>query len=59
VRVDHSVIGDDVVIRHPIRISNSVVLPGVVVDSTADLDSVVMNGEHSVYCPGIAASIAQ
>jgi dTDP-glucose pyrophosphorylase len=59
VRVDHSVIGDDVVIRHPIRIANSVVLPGVVVDSTADLDSVVMNGEHSVYCPGIAASIAQ
>jgi NDP-sugar pyrophosphorylase family protein len=54
VRVDLSVIGDGVTIRHPIRISNSVILPGVVVDATGDLDSVVMDGEHSVYCPGVA-----
>lgn len=58
VTIENSVIGDGAIIRHPIRIANSVILPGVVVDSTTDLDSVVMNGEHSVYCPGIAATLA-
>ncbi|MFO7693126.1 MAG: sugar phosphate nucleotidyltransferase [Vicinamibacterales bacterium] len=53
--IERSVIGAGVVILHPIRISNAVILPNVVVDSSVDLDSVVMNGEHSVYCPGIAA----
>jgi NDP-sugar pyrophosphorylase family protein len=51
-RIEHSVIGDGVVIRHPIRITNSVIMPNVVVDATHDLDAVVMDGEHSVYCPG-------
>jgi glucose-1-phosphate thymidylyltransferase len=53
--IERSVIGDGVVIRHPIRISNSVIMPNVVVDATNDLDSVVMDGEHTVYCPGVAA----
>jgi dTDP-glucose pyrophosphorylase len=53
--IERSVVGDDVVIRHPIRITNSVILPNVVVDATTDLDSVVMDGEHTVYCPGVAA----
>jgi glucose-1-phosphate thymidylyltransferase len=57
VRIERSVIGDHVIIRHPIRISNSVIMPNVVVDQTTDLDSVVMDGEHSVYCPGIAAAV--
>lgn len=52
-RVERSVIGEGVLVRHPIRISNSVILPNVVVDSTHDLDSVVMDGEHSVYCPAL------
>jgi dTDP-glucose pyrophosphorylase len=52
-RVERSVIGEGVLVRHPIRISNSVILPNVVVDSKHDLDCVVMDGEHSVYCPGI------
>ena len=43
-------------IRHPIRISNSVVMPDVVVDAAHDLDAVVMDGEHSVYCPGLGAA---
>jgi dTDP-glucose pyrophosphorylase len=55
--IENSVIGDNVVIRHPIRIVNSVILPGVVVESTTDLDSVVLNDEHSVYCPGVLASL--
>jgi dTDP-glucose pyrophosphorylase len=56
-RIERSVIGDGVVIRHPIRISNSVIMSNVAVDSTTDLDSVVMDGEHVVYCPGIATGI--
>jgi dTDP-glucose pyrophosphorylase len=50
-RVERSVIGDGVLVRHPIRISNSVILPNVVVDGRQDLDCVVMDAEHSVYCP--------
>jgi dTDP-glucose pyrophosphorylase len=57
VRVERSVIGDGAVIKHPIRISNCVIMPRVAVDSKTDLDSVVMDGEHSVYCPGVAAAI--
>jgi glucose-1-phosphate thymidylyltransferase len=53
-RIEHSVIGDGVTIRQPIRISNSVIMPHVLVDSARDLDSVVMDGEHSVYCPDAA-----
>ena len=58
VTIERSVIGDQVIIRHPIRITNSVIMPNVVVDATNDLDSVVMDGEHSVYCPGVAAAVA-
>ena len=55
-RIERSVIGEGVIIRHPIRITNSR-------DHAerrrrrrrTDLDSVVMDGEHSVYCPGVAA----
>ena len=54
-RIENSVVGNGVVIRHPIRISNSVIMPNVVVDASSDLDSVVMDGEHTVYCPGVAA----
>ena len=56
--VEHSVIGKDVTITHPIRITNSVILPGVTVSAATDLDSVVMDGEHTVYCPGVAAIAA-
>jgi dTDP-glucose pyrophosphorylase len=53
-RIERSVIGDGVTIRQPIRISNSVIMSNVVVDSARDLDLVVMDGEHSVYCPEAA-----
>jgi ADP-glucose pyrophosphorylase len=52
------VIGRGVVITHPIRISHSVILPGVKVTATTDLDSIVMDGEHTVYCPGVSAASA-
>lgn len=53
-RVERSVIGAGVLVRHPIRISNSVILPNVVVDVKHDLDGVVMDAEHSIYCPGLS-----
>jgi NDP-sugar pyrophosphorylase family protein len=56
--IERSVIGKGVVIDHPIRIANSVILPGVHVTASTDLDSVVMDGEHTVYCPGVAAAAA-
>ena len=54
-QIDRSVIGKGVVVTHPIKISNSVIMPGVTVSASTDLDSVVMDGEHTVYCPGVAA----
>ncbi|MCX5884577.1 MAG: sugar phosphate nucleotidyltransferase [Proteobacteria bacterium] len=56
-RIERSVIGDGVVIRYPIRISNSVIMPNVVVEAASDLDSVVMDGEHLVYCLGVATGV--
>lgn len=53
--VDNSVIGARARLLHPIRITNSVILPDVTVDSKTDLDAVVMSGEHSVHCPSAAA----
>jgi hypothetical protein len=29
-------------------------MPNVIVDASTDLDSVEMDGEHTVYCPGVA-----
>jgi glucose-1-phosphate thymidylyltransferase len=57
--ITRSVIGDGVIIRHPIRITNSVITPNVVVDSTADIDCVVFNGEHSVYCPSLVEGLSR
>lgn len=57
--VERSVVGRDVVVTHPIRITNSVIMPGVTVTATTDLDSVVMDGEHTVYCPDIVSHAAQ
>ena len=56
--IEHSVIGKDVVVSHPIRISHSVIMPGVTVQASTDLDSVVMDGEHTVYCPGVAKHVS-
>jgi dTDP-glucose pyrophosphorylase len=56
--VERSVIGEGVLVRHPIRITNSVILPNVVVDATHDIDCVVMDAEHSVYCPAVGKAHA-
>jgi dTDP-glucose pyrophosphorylase len=53
-RVERSVIGEGVLVRHPIRIVNSVILPNAVVDARHDLDGVVMDGEHTIFCPALS-----
>lgn len=55
--ISKSVIGDGVVITHPIRITHSVVMPGVVVESATDLDGVVFDGEHAVHCPTVVTAV--
>lgn len=48
----HSVIGADVTIVHPIVIKNSLVFPGVVVDSTEPLDRVIVVDDATIIpCP--------
>ena len=54
--VERSVIGEGVLVRHPIRIVNSVLLPNAVIDTRHDLDGVVMDGEHTIYCPTLSSS---
>lgn len=49
-RIGQSVIGDGVVIRRPIRISRSLITPGCVVDSSRDLDGVIIAGGNSIQC---------
>lgn len=56
-QITNSVVGAHVTVEHPIRIANSVILPGVVVQSTTDLDAVVMSNEHTVHCPEAAAGL--
>jgi glucose-1-phosphate thymidylyltransferase len=56
-QIENSVIGAHVQVRHPIRIANSVIMPGIVVDSTTDLDAVVISGEHTVHCPAAVAGL--
>jgi dTDP-glucose pyrophosphorylase len=53
--VERSVIGEGVLVRHPIRIINSVILPNAVVDAKHDVDGVVMDGEHTIFCPDFRA----
>jgi dTDP-glucose pyrophosphorylase len=57
-RVENSVIGARARLLHPIRITNSVIMSDVVVDSTTDLDAVVMSGEHSVHCPSVVPRVS-
>lgn len=57
--VENSVIGAQAVVRHPIRITNSVIMSGVVVDSDTDLDSVVMSSDATVHCPMLPAGLRQ
>lgn len=56
--VENSVIGARARLLYPIRVTNSVIMSDVVVDSTTDLDAVVMSGEHSVHCPSVVPRVS-
>jgi len=48
--VDGSVLGNNVVIRHPIAIRNSLILADSVVESSTDLDQMLITPDASVQC---------
>jgi ADP-glucose pyrophosphorylase len=57
-QVENSVIGAGARLVHPIRVTNSVIMSDVVVDSTTDLDAVVMSSEHTVHCPSVVPRVS-
>lgn len=44
------VVGDDVVIEHPVKISNSVIFPGTNVTSIHDIEQFIITPEHQIDC---------
>lgn len=48
--IENSVIGDGVVIRHPIRIRNSVIFPHTEVASEIDVTELIKQGDVEVHC---------
>lgn len=48
--IDHSVIGNNVVIRHPITVRDSLILSDVVLDGTDNLDHMLITPEAAVRC---------
>jgi len=50
VRVERSVIMDGAQVLHPIAIRESLVFPGVVVDSEQDLERRILTPEHTIDC---------
>ena len=50
-KLDGAVLGDEVVIEHPIRIEHSILLPGTVVTSRDDIVDCVVSKEIKIHCP--------
>lgn len=48
--VENSVIGDEVVITHPIRIRNSVIFPRTTLDTESDVTDLIKQGDVEVQC---------
>jgi dTDP-glucose pyrophosphorylase len=48
--VQRSVIGNNVVVRHPIAVRDSLILADVVIDGTEDLDRMLVTPETAVHC---------
>jgi len=49
-KIKHSVIGEDVVIKHPIKIQDSLILPGTIVESQKDIiKALIMNNFNYTY----------
>jgi glucose-1-phosphate thymidylyltransferase len=50
-RVEHSIIGPGVVVKQPLHIVDSVLMADAHIEGRHDLERVVTDGEHVVYCP--------
>ena len=48
--VENSVIGDEVVITHPIRIRDSVIFPRTTLDTESDVTDLIKQGDVEVQC---------
>ena len=48
--VERSVIGNNVVIRHPIAVRDSLILADVVLERTEDLNRMLITPETAVHC---------
>jgi len=49
-KVENSVVGDDVVIQHPIKITNTVIFPSTIVTATENIDRFIIGPEHQIDC---------
>ncbi|MHC4532325.1 MAG: sugar phosphate nucleotidyltransferase [Planctomycetota bacterium] len=49
-KIENSVVGDGVVIQHPIKITNTVIFPYTVVTSTENIDRFIVAPEHQIDC---------
>jgi ADP-glucose pyrophosphorylase len=49
-RIENSVIGPGVVVENPIRISNSLIMPGSRVIAAHDIDRQIITAETVIYC---------
>lgn len=57
-RIEHSVIGRDVSVTHPIRITNSLVFDECRIDSRLDLDCAIVTTDALIDCRNQAADFA-
>ena len=48
--VENSLIGDEVVITHPIRIRDSVIFPRTTLDTESDVTDLIKQGDVEVQC---------
>jgi dTDP-glucose pyrophosphorylase len=48
--IRNSVLGDGVVIQHPIKVTNTVFFPRTIITSTHDIDRFIITPEHQIDC---------
>ena len=56
--LDRVVVGAGVSIRHPIRVTNSLIFPGTDVTAEHDVDGFIVTPEHQIDCRQLVATSA-
>lgn len=49
-QLTRAVVGDNVAIRHPIKVNRAVIFPGTVVTSEHDIEDFILTPEHQIDC---------